>query len=81
LSEHVPTGVIGFLLAGLGGSVHVEFCRHPQRGAGLCGERYLQALHQPNAGGKKEVALSRLVSLVFLVIGIVFGLLTNRSRM
>jgi Na+/proline symporter len=31
-----------------------------------------------NAGGKKEVFLSRIVSLVFLVIGILFGLLTDR---
>ena len=61
------------------GGLHVELRRDAQRRARLRRERHLQAVHQPRrrrtAG---RLTLSRIVSFVFLVVGIVFGLLTDR---
>jgi Na+/proline symporter len=78
LSEHVPTGVIGFLLAGLAAAFMSNFAATLNAAPAYVVNDIYKRFINPNAGGKKEVALSRLVSLVFLVIGIAFGLLTNR---
>jgi Na+/proline symporter len=78
LSEQVPTGVIGFLLAGLAAAFMSNFAATLNAAPAYVVNDLYKRFINPNAGGKKEVFLSRVVSLVFLVIGIVFGLLTNR---
>ena len=60
------------------GGVHVQLRRHDQRRAGLHRQRHLQTIHQSeHAAAKRDVALSRVASLGVLVVGIVFGLLTD----
>ncbi|HEU5078342.1 MAG TPA: sodium:solute symporter family protein [Opitutaceae bacterium] len=78
LSQQVPTGVVGFLLAGLAAAFMSNFAATLNAAPAYVVNDIYKRFINPNAGGKKEVALSRIVSLVFLVIGIVFGLLTNR---
>ena len=78
LSEHVPTGVLGFLLAGLAAAFMSNFAATLNAAPAYVVNDIYKRFINPNAGGKKEVALSRIVSLVFLAIGITFGLLTNR---
>jgi Na+/proline symporter len=78
MSEQVPTGVIGFLLAGLAAAFMSNFAATLNAAPAYVVNDIYKRFINPNAGGKKEVFLSRVVSLVFLAIGIVFGLLTNR---
>lgn len=78
LSEHVPTGVLGFLLAGLAAAFMSNFAATLNAAPAYVVNDIYKRFINPDAGGKKEVALSRIVSLVFLAIGIIFGLLTNR---
>ncbi|HZL43531.1 MAG TPA: sodium:solute symporter family protein, partial [Verrucomicrobiae bacterium] len=78
LSEHVPSGVVGFLLAGLAAAFMSNFAATLNAAPAYVVNDIYKRFINANAGGKKEVFLSRIVSLVFLVIGIVFGLLTNR---
>lgn len=78
LSEQVPTGVVGFLLAGLAAAFMSNFAATLNAAPAYVVNDIYKRFINPNAGGKKEVFLSRVVSIVFLAIGIVFGLLTNR---
>ncbi|HQL20560.1 MAG TPA: Na+:solute symporter [Opitutaceae bacterium] len=78
LSTQVPVGVLGFLLAGLAAAFMSNFAATLNAAPAYVVNDIYKRFINPNAGGKKEVMLSRVVSLVFLVIGIVFGLLTTR---
>jgi Na+/proline symporter len=78
LSQHVPAGVVGFLLAGLAAAFMSNFAATLNAAPAYVVNDLYKRFLNPNAGGRKEVALSRLVSLVFLAIGIVFGLVTTR---
>jgi Na+/proline symporter len=78
LSTQVPTGVLGFLLAGLAAAFMSNFAATLNAAPAYVVNDLYKRFVNPNAGGKKEVMLSRVVSLIFLAIGIVFGLLTNR---
>ena len=77
LSEHVPTGVIGFLLAGLAAAFMSNFAATINAAPAYVVNDIYKRFINPNAGGKKEVALSRITALVFLVIGIVCGVLST----
>ena len=76
--QYVPTGVLGFLLAGLAAAFMSNFAATLNAAPAYVVNDIYKRFINANAGGKKEVALSRIVSLVFLVIGIVFGVLTDR---
>ena len=78
LSTQVPTGVLGFLLAGLAAAFMSNFAATLNAAPAYVVNDLYKRFINPNAGGKKEVMLSRVVSLLFLAIGIVFGLLTSR---
>ncbi len=78
LSEQVPTGVIGFLLAGLAAAFMSNFAATLNAAPAYVVNDVYKRFMNPNAGPKKEVRLSRIVSFVFLVIGIAFGLVTTR---
>jgi Na+/proline symporter len=78
LSEQVPTGVLGFLLAGLAAAFMSNFAATLNAAPAYVVNDIYKRFINANAGGKKEVFLSRVVSLVFLLIGITFGLVTDR---
>jgi Na+/proline symporter len=78
LSEQVPTGVVGFLLAGLAAAFMSNFAATLNAAPAYVVNDLYKRFVNAHAGDRREVALSRIVSLVFLVIGIAFGLLTNR---
>ena len=78
LSEQVPTGVVGFLLAGLAAAFMSNFAATLNAAPAYVVNDIYKRFVNPDAGGRKEVFLSRVVSLVFLVVGILFGLLTTR---
>ena len=78
LSEHVPSGVLGFLLAGLAAAFMSNFAATLNAAPAYVVNDIYKRFINPDAGGKKEVFLSRVVSLVFLAVGILFGVLTNR---
>jgi solute:Na+ symporter, SSS family len=74
----VPTGVLGFLLAGLAAAFMSNFAATLNAAPAYVVNDIYKRFINPNAGGRKEVALSRIVSLVFLVVGIAFGMFTTR---
>jgi Na+/proline symporter len=78
LTEHVPVGVLGFLLAGLAAAFMSNFAATLNAAPAYVVNDLYKRFFNPNAGGKKEVFLCRVVSLVFLVIGITFGVITDR---
>jgi Na+/proline symporter len=78
LSQQVPTGVVGFLLAGLAAAFMSNFAATLNAAPAYVVNDIYKRFINPHAGGRKEVALSRIVSLAFLLIGVLFGLLTNR---
>ena len=77
LSEHVPTGVLGFLLAGLAAAFMSNFAATLNAAPAYVVNDIYKRFINSNAGGKKEVAYSRITAIVFLVIGIVCGLLST----
>ena len=77
LNEQVPTGVLGFLLAGLAAAFMSNFAATLNAAPAYVVNDIYKRFINPNAGGRKEVALSRVVSLVFLVVGVACGLLTT----
>ncbi|MFO1514347.1 MAG: sodium:solute symporter family protein [Verrucomicrobiota bacterium] len=78
LGEQIPTGVLGFLLAGLAAAFMSNFAATLNSAPAYVVNDIYKRFFNANAGGKKEVFLSRVVSLVFLAIGITIGLVTDR---
>ncbi|MGH7996200.1 MAG: sodium:solute symporter family protein [Opitutaceae bacterium] len=78
LSQYVPTGVVGLVLAGLAAAFMSNFAATLNAAPAYIVNDIYKRFMNPNAGGRKEVALSRLASLVVLLVGILFGLLTTR---
>lgn len=78
LTQHVPVGVLGFLLAGLAAAFMSNFAATLNAAPAYVVNDIYKRFFNANAGGKKEVFLCRVVSLIFLVIGITFGLVTDR---
>jgi Na+/proline symporter len=74
---HVPSGVVGFLLAGLAAAFMSNFAATLNAAPAYVVNDIYKRFMNPNSGGRHEVALSRIFSIVFLVIGIVCGLLTT----
>ncbi len=77
LSEYVPAGVVGFLLAGLMAAFMSNFAATINAAPAYLVNDIYKRFINPNSSGRTQVRLSRVVSLVFLVIGIVFGMITN----
>ena len=78
LGEQIPVGVLGFLLAGLAAAFMSNFAATLNAAPAYVVNDIYKRFINANAGGKKEVFLSRVVSLVFLAIGILFGIVTDR---
>lgn len=77
LTEHVPTGVLGFLLAGLAAAFMSNFAATINAAPAYVVNDIYKRFINPNAGGKKEVALSRITAIVFLVVGVICGLMST----
>jgi solute:Na+ symporter, SSS family len=78
LSEQIPVGVLGFLLAGLAAAFMSNFAATLNAAPAYVVNDIYKRFINANAGARKEVALSRMISFVFLAIGIVFGVITDR---
>lgn len=78
LYQQIPSGVLGFLLAGLAAAFMSNFAATLNAAPAYVVNDLYKRFIDPNSGGRREVALSRAVSLVFLAVGIVFGLVTDR---
>jgi Na+/proline symporter len=74
---HVPSGVVGFLLAGLAAAFMSNFAATLNAAPAYVVNDIYKRFMNPNSGGRHEVALSRIFSIVFLLVGIVCGLLTT----
>ena len=77
LTQYVPVGVVGFLLAGLMAAFMSNFAATLNAAPAYVVNDIYKRFINSNASGKKEVFYSRIVSLVFLAVGILFGLLTT----
>jgi Na+/proline symporter len=77
LSEYVPTGVLGFLLAGLMAAFMSNFAATINSAPAYVVNDIYKRFINPGASGRLEVALSRIAALVILAVGILFGLLTT----
>ena len=75
--QYLPAGVVGFLLAGLMAAFMSNFAATLNVAPAYLVNDVYKRFINPNSGGKAEVRMSRIVSLVFLVIGIAFGLMTK----
>ncbi len=75
--QFIPTGVVGFLLAGLAAAFMSNFAATLNAAPAYVVNDIYKRFINANAGGKKEVAMSRVVSLVFLVIGVGFGIFSK----
>jgi Na+/proline symporter len=77
LTGQIPTGVLGFLLAGLAAAFMSNFAATLNSAPAYVVNDIYKRFINPQASGKKLVSLSRMVSIVFLVIGVGCGLLTT----
>ncbi len=77
LTGQVPTGVLGFLLAGLAAAFMSNFAATLNSAPAYVVNDIYKRFINPAASGKKLVALSRTVSIVFLIVGVGCGLLTT----
>jgi Na+/proline symporter len=78
LTDFVPTGVVGFLLAGLMAAFMSNFAATLNAAPAYLVNDIYKKFINPNSSGKNEVRLSRLASILVLFVGILFGLLTTR---
>ncbi|MGP8198097.1 MAG: sodium:solute symporter family protein [Limisphaerales bacterium] len=77
LTQYVPVGVVGFLLAGLMAAFMSNFAATLNAAPAYVVNDIYKRYINSHASGKREVLYSRIVSLVFLAVGILFGLLTT----
>jgi solute:Na+ symporter, SSS family len=80
LSQYVPVGVVGFLLAGLMAAFMSNFAATINAAPAYIVNDIYKRFINPNSTGKREVMLSRIASVVVLAAGIAFGLLTEDIR-
>jgi SSS family solute:Na+ symporter len=76
--QYIPTGVIGFLLAGLAAAFMSNFAATLNAAPAYVVNDIYKRFIKSDSGGRHEVMLSRVVSLVFLAVGILFGVFTDR---
>lgn len=78
LSQHVPQGVVGFLLAGLMAAFMSNFAATINAAPAYIVNDIYKRFFNPNMAPKAQVAWSRVASVAVLVVGVLFGLLTTR---
>jgi len=77
LTGQVPTGVLGFLLAGLAAAFMSNFAATLNAAPAYVVNDLYKRFINPSAGDHQLVRLSRIFSMVFLVIGVGCGLVTT----
>jgi solute:Na+ symporter, SSS family len=78
LSQYVPVGVVGFLLAGLLAAFMSNFAATINAAPAYIVNDIYKRFIRPDLSGAVEVRLCRISSVVILAVGILFGLLTTR---
>lgn len=78
LSNHIPQGVVGFLLAGLLAAFMSNFAATINAAPAYVVNDIYKRFINPGSSPRTHVFLSRVASVVILVIGICFGLMTER---
>lgn len=78
LSQYIPVGVVGLLLAGLMAAFMSNFAATINAAPAYLVNDIYKRFINPNSTPRTDVRLSRVASFGVLVVGIVFGLLTNR---
>jgi solute:Na+ symporter, SSS family len=78
LSQYVPVGVVGLLLAGLIAAFMSNFAATLNAAPAYLVNDIYKRFINPNSSPRTDVFLSRLASVVVLIVGIAFGLVTNR---
>ncbi|MGD0536851.1 MAG: sodium:solute symporter family protein [Verrucomicrobiota bacterium] len=78
LTQYVPAGVAGMLLAGLLAAFMSNFAATLNSAPAYLVNDIYKRFINPHSSGRFEVRLSRIASLVVLAVGILVGLLTNR---
>ena len=77
LSQYIPVGVVGFLLAGLLAAFMSNFAATINAAPAYLVNDIYKRFINPHASAKTYVRLSRVASLVVLVVGVLFGLITK----
>ncbi len=77
LAGQVPTGVVGLMLAGLLAAFMSNFAATINAAPAYVVNDVYKRFIDPDCPSKLAVRLSRIASVVILVIGVVFGLLTE----
>jgi Na+/proline symporter len=77
LTGQVPTGVVGFLLAGLAAAFMSNFAATLNAAPAYVVNDIYKRFFNPGASGRKLVMLSRVTSLAFLAVGVACGILTT----
>ena len=78
LSNHIPQGVVGFLLAGLLAAFMSNFAATINAAPAYVVNDIYKRFINPGSSAKTQVFLSRVASVVILIVGICFGLTTER---
>ena len=77
LTQYVPAGVVGLLLAGLLAAFMSNFAATINAAPAYLVNDIYKRFINPHSSARTHVFLSRVASIVVLVIGILFGLLTT----
>jgi Na+/proline symporter len=78
LTRYVPTGVVGFLLAGLLAAFMSNFAATLNAAPAYLVNDIYRRFINPKVGQKTQVTMSRVACLLVLGVGILFGLLATR---
>ena len=78
LTQYVPAGVVGFLLAGLLAAFMSNFAATINAAPAYIVNDIYKRFINPGVAPKAQVAMSRVACVVVLAVGILFGLLATR---
>ena len=78
LTQYVPVGVVGLLLAGLLAAFMSNFAATINAAPAYIVNDIYKRFINPHSSPRTEVQMSRLASMAVLMVGILFGLLTTR---
>jgi Na+/proline symporter len=78
LTKSVPTGVVGLLLAGLLAAFMSNFAATINAAPAYLVNDVYKRFINPASSGQTDVWMSRAASLLVLVVGVLFGLITKR---
>jgi len=74
VSNFIPTGLLGLLLAGLIAAFMSTFAAYVNAGPAYIVNDIYKKYINPNASNKRYIGLSYWISFIFVIIGVIFGL-------